>query len=121
MGVIASKQPKVVVSKRRSTQVDFSNLTPLKPGGTVGFSAFRENGGPKKKSKAKTKVNGDAMEDDSEEEDDETEVMGKMEDIDDKDEAKTLLSPDDAKFSGELADGVGRIKVTFHLQLHDYR
>lgn len=50
------------------------------------------------------------MEEDSDDEEEDPEVVGKMEDIDDK-EVKALLSPDDAKFSGELADGVGRIKL----------
>ena len=51
------------------------------------------------------------MMEDSEEDDDDPEIVGKMEDVDDKD-VKTMLSPEDAKYTGELADSVGRIKVS---------
>jgi hypothetical protein len=51
------------------------------------------------------------MMEDSDEEDDDNELVVKMEEVDDKDE-KTLLSPEDAKYQGELADGVGRIKAS---------
>lgn len=46
--------------------------------------------------------------DSEEEEDDDNPV--KMEETEEKDN-KDLLSPEDAKRQGELADGVGRIKV----------
>lgn len=49
-------------------------------------------------------------EDSDEDDDDEAEILGKMEDIDDKD-IKSSNAPEDAKFTGELADGVDRIKV----------
>ncbi len=117
MGIIeTSKQAKATPAsaKRSSTQLDFSSLPPLKSGGTVGFSAFRDGGDTtSRKKKARKRSNGsiggNAMEEDSEEDDDE-EIVGKMEDVDDKD-VKTLLSPEDAKYGGELAEGVGRIKV----------
>lgn len=54
------------------------------------------------------------MVEDSDEEDEDVEIVGKMEDVDEKD-IKTLLSPEEAKYQGELADGVGRIKVLFKL------
>lgn len=115
MGILKSKQQKGPTgpTKRRSAQLDFSNLAPLKPGGTVGFSSFRDNDGSTRRSKARKKSNGSigAMEEDSEDDDEDAEIVGKMEDVEDKD-VKTLLSPEDAKFSGELADGVGRIKVS---------
>ena len=57
------------------------------------------------------------MVEDSDEDDDDIEVVGKMEDVDDKD-VKTMLSPEDAKYSGELADGVGRIKVSLLLSYY---
>ena len=53
---------------------------------------------------------GDVMAEDSEEEDDDVEIVGKMDELDDKD-VKTMLSPEDARHQGELAEGVGRIKV----------
>ncbi|RDW94513.1 hypothetical protein BP5796_00276 [Coleophoma crateriformis] len=118
MGILASsKQPKATPgsAKRRSTQMDFSNLNPLKPQGTVGFSTFRDNDSSStRRNKARKKSNGSvggAMAEDSEEdEDDEDAMIGKMEDVEDKD-VKTLLKPEDAKYQGELADGVGRIKL----------
>ena len=115
MGILASKQSKTVASgtKRSSTQLDFSNLAPLKPGGTVGFTSFRDGDPSSRHNKARKRSNGDvgAMEEDSDEDDEDVEIVGKMEDVEDKD-VKTLLSPEDAKFQGELADGVGRIKVS---------
>jgi hypothetical protein len=118
MGIMTSKSKGNPTStKRRSTQLDFSSLAPLKPGGTVGFSSFREND-PSKRNKSRKKSNGSApgaMMEDSDEEDDDAEIVGKMEDVEDKD-VKAMLSPEDAKYSGELADGVGRIKVSLSFQ-----
>lgn len=115
MGILAPKQSKAAATatKRGSAQLDFSNLAPLKPGGTVGFTSFRDGDPSNKRSKARKRSNGDigAMEEDSDEDDEDPEIVGKMEDVDEKDE-KTLLNPEDAKFTGELADGVGRIKVS---------
>jgi hypothetical protein len=109
-----------VTTKRRSTQLDFGNLTPLKPGGTVGFSTFRDNEGPARGKKSRKKSNGnvvvtEAMDEDSEDDDDEAEIIVKMEDGEDKD-VKTLLSPDDAKSQSEIADGVNRIKVRLSIE-----
>jgi hypothetical protein len=116
MGILSPKQSKPTsgATKRRSAQLDFSNLAPLKQGGTVGFSSFRDN---EPRSQARKKSNGTsstAMVEDSDDDDDDIEIVGKMEDVDDKD-VKTLLSPEDAKYTGEIADGVGRIKVSFIL------
>lgn len=113
MGILdSSRHAKTTpaTAKRRSTQMDFSNLGPLKPGGTVGFSAFRDTDpATGRKSKTRKTSNGNLVED-SEDDDDDIDIVGKMDDIDDK-AVKTTLSPDDAKFSGELADGVNRIKL----------
>lgn len=48
-------------------------------------------------------------EDSDEDDDDEPEILGKMEDIDDKEISTD--KPEDAKFTGELAEGVDRIRV----------
>lgn len=117
MGILAPKQSKgaaATTTKRRSTQLDFSNLAPLKPGGTVGFSTFRDN---QPRGKVRKKSNGtapNAMAEDSEDEEEDVDIAVKMEDIEDKD-VKASLSPEDAKYTGELADGVGRIKVSHFL------
>lgn len=120
MGILQPKPAKgaVAPTKRRSTQLDFSNLAPLKQGGTVGFSSFRDNEPSTRRNKNRKKSNGSVgasgtMED-SDEDDEDVEIVGKMEDVEDKD-VKSMLSPEDAKFTGELADGVNRIKVCANL------
>jgi hypothetical protein len=123
MGILPPKQQKTTAgpAKRGSAQLDFGKLAPLKPGGTVGFSSFRDHDiSSTRQSKSRKKSNGSvsgAMEEDSDEDDEDVELIGKMEDVDDKD-VKTMLNPEDAKYQGELAEGVGRIKVRpaiFHL------
>lgn len=114
MGILPnSKQEKINSSaaKRRSTQFDFGNINKLSNTGTVGFSAFRDNDTSAKRSKSKKKSNGNVgmMEDSDDDDDDDNGV--KMEEVDDKDDPNKTLSTEDAKFQGELADGVGRIKV----------
>lgn len=112
-------------SKRRSAQLDFSNLGPLKTTGTVGFTAFRDTEGDgTRRRKARKKSNGNvgtAMQEDSDddEDDDGEDILGKMQDVDDKD--TTHLAPDDAKFSGELAEGVDRMKVSSTSNVHTSR
>jgi hypothetical protein len=121
MGILTPKQQKAAPAKRRSTQLDFSNLNPLKPVGTVGFSSFRDetvNKGNSARKKSNGSSGGTMMED-SDEEDEDVEVVGKMEDVDDKD-VKTMLSPEDAKYQGELTDGVNRIKVNLFLHFTRY-
>lgn len=117
MGVIPSSKPQVntpTAAKRRSGQLDFSKLGPLKTTGTVGFSTFRDQEAESaKRRKSRKKSNGGlgAMDEDSDDDDDddEPEILGKMEDIDDKEVASN--KPEDAKFTGELAEGVDRIRV----------
>lgn len=122
MGILDStKNVKLTpaAAKRSSTQMDFSNLAPLKPGGTVGFSAFRDvESATTHKSKSRKKASGTspADSDDDDDDDDEMGIIGKMDE--DDGEVKTSLGPDDAKFSGELADGVGRIKVSSLQNFH---
>jgi hypothetical protein len=121
MGVMAPKsQSTPVAVKRRSGQLDFSKLGPLKTSGTVGFSAFRDGGEQSAKKKKSHKRNngslGGAMDEDSDDDDDDDDddhaaaILAKMDDIDTKYD-KSKLGPEDAKFSGELADGVNRIRV----------
>ncbi|KAH6616988.1 hypothetical protein F5144DRAFT_596104 [Chaetomium tenue] len=119
MGVMAPPKPQTTspAMKRRSGQVDFSSLGPLKTSGTVGFSAFRDRDSQPTRSRKSRKSNGasestamDADSDDDDDDDDSAEILSKMEDIDSKDD-KSKLRPDDAQFSGELADGVNRIRL----------
>ncbi|PHH89698.1 hypothetical protein CDD83_5479 [Cordyceps sp. RAO-2017] len=100
-------------AKRRSGQLDFSSLGPLKAGGTVGFTAFRDQDSEVvRRRKARKKSNGNIAEDsdDDDDDDDDGEIAGRMAELDDK-ESDGKLMQDDAKFGGELADGVNRIKL----------
>lgn len=91
-------------TKRKAAGPDFSKLGPLKSGGTVGFSGYRE---PTNKRAGKKDVDAmDSDEDDDERPPDVTYVDGT------RDEAGELLSPEDARRQGELADGVQKIKVS---------
>lgn len=116
IGVLqSSKNPQTTPgsAKRRSGQLDFSNLGPLKAGGTVGFSAFRDQATEaSRRRKARKKSNGNIADDsDDDDDDDSDEVLAKMEEVDDKD-IHTKLAPEDVKFQGELAEGVDRIHVS---------
>ena len=101
-----------VATKRKSVPTDFAALGPLKKEGTVGFSGFRDRDA-KARSRAKPgqPMSGDEM--DSESESDDEGVVGKMEDVDDVEIKKEndLLSPEDAERTGEIAEGVRKIKV----------
>ncbi|ERS99297.1 uncharacterized protein SPSK_04046 [Sporothrix schenckii 1099-18] len=127
MGIIPSAkgaQQTATDAKRKSAQLDFSSIGPLKTAGTVGFSTFRDNDAdPTRQKKAGHKRNGsvantnattNTMDEDSDEDDeDDDKILGKMDDADDKDGGKSSdrLTPEDAQFSGELADGVNRIRL----------
>lgn len=117
MGILpGSKEPKTTPgAKRRSTQLDFSGLGPLKTTGTVGFSAFRDQGTEAaQRRKSRKKSNGGlegAMDEDSEDDDDEVDPLTKMEESDDKVVKNTHLAPEDAKLQAELKAGIDRIKV----------
>jgi len=111
MGILqtpkAEKTP--VTNKRRSLAADLPKLGPLKKEGTVGFAGYRDTDAkPKPVGKKK-----DADEMDSDSDDDEDGIVGKMEDIDDVDTKKdtSLLSPEDAERTGQVADGIRKMKV----------
>ncbi|KAI2633016.1 hypothetical protein GGS26DRAFT_64603 [Hypomontagnella submonticulosa] len=110
----AKDNQKTPAAKRRSTQLDFSGLGPLKPTGTVGFSAFRDQEAEAaKRRKARRKsngTNGNFMDEDSDDDEDNDDTLAKMEDTDDKD-VKTHLAPEDAKVTGELQAGINRIRL----------
>lgn len=116
MGVMAPPKPQVTsptALKRRSGQLDFSGLGPLKTTGTVGFSTFRDRDSqPARKKKSRKSNGGMSMDADSDDDDDDESdaILAKMEDVDTKYD-KSKLGPDDAKFTGELADGVNRIRL----------
>ncbi|KAK1776767.1 hypothetical protein QBC45DRAFT_206944 [Copromyces sp. CBS 386.78] len=115
MGVLASEKQQATsptAAKRRSAQLDFSNLGPLKKQGTVGFSTFRDRDAQPRPKKSRKNTNGKAMDEDSDDEDDDDDISDKMLADDDEDNVDTSkLGPEDVKFTGELADGVNRIKL----------
>lgn len=118
MGILPTpKSDKTATSaKRKSLTADFASLGPLKKEGTIGFSTFRDNETrPKPRRKSGAKEGFDAMEDDSDSEDEANDAVGKMDDVDDIEVKKEtdLLSPEDAERTGELAEGVRKIKVRF--------
>ncbi|KAI9867350.1 MAG: hypothetical protein M1830_005821, partial [Pleopsidium flavum] len=103
-------------SKRRSVQTDFGSLAPLKPGGALGFSTFRDNyprspGSATPDSKAGRKGTNGAIDSDDDDDEADDEVIGKLEDVEVKEMDTSLLSPEDAKRQGELAEGVRKIKL----------
>lgn len=98
-------------AKRRSGATDFTTLKPLKPGGVLGFSNFRDTGDRSSSlgtAKEKSK-------DDSDMDSDEDEVgkgkSVKQEDAEIQEPVMSAMSPDDAKRQGELAEGVQKIRV----------
>ncbi|PFH62214.1 hypothetical protein XA68_14621 [Ophiocordyceps unilateralis] len=115
IGVMQSSKNSVPASgsaKRRSGQLDFSNIGPLKAGGTVGFTTFRDRDSDiVQRKKARKKSNGImAADSDDDDDDDDGQILGRMDDIDNND-GDGKLTQDDSKFGGELADGVNRIHL----------
>jgi len=106
----AQKSP-TTTTKRKST--DFTKLGSLSKFGTVGFSNYREAPTPRKKT-AKNKDDDDAM--DSDPDDDVDRPAKDADEAEVLDQNGNLLSPEDARKQGELADGVRKIKVR-----HSYR
>ena len=114
MGILeAPKTEKTPTSvKRRSGVHDLPSLGPLKKEGTVGFLNYRETEvtpGRKKASKSKAKKSADDMSDDEDESD--TEVVGKMDDIEETKTDPNHLSVEDAERAGQVSEGIRKMKV----------
>lgn len=111
MGILpTAKAEKAAASvKRRSIAADLPKLGPLKKEGTAGFSSFRDAEGRRNRKGKRT--SDDEMESDSE--DDDTGIIGKMEDINEADAKKDsgMLSPEDAERTGQVAEGIRKMKV----------
>ena len=95
-------------AKRRSVQTDFANLKPLNPGGAKGFTGFRDTDTRPPKVKGVKKQESDEM--DSDEDDDDIQPQIKQE-SETQELPNGMLSLEDAKRQGELAEGVKKIKV----------
>ncbi|PHH75651.1 hypothetical protein CDD80_2204 [Ophiocordyceps camponoti-rufipedis] len=116
IGVMQSSRNAVAApgsTKRRSGQLDFSSIGPLKAGGTVGFTTFRDQDSDlvqRKKARKKSNGNMAADSDDDDDDDDDGHMLNRMDDIDTLD-GEGKVTQDDGKFGGELADGVNRIHL----------
>lgn len=118
MGILQSvpkAQEKTPVSNgnRRSMQADFAKLKPLNPNGLTGFSKFRdpnEADSNEDSGKKAGKKRHSIVDSDDEETDVKNQVLIKLE-SDDVD-SNGVLSPEDAKRQGELAQGVQKIRVS---------
>ncbi|KAI1933637.1 hypothetical protein LOZ58_000407 [Ophidiomyces ophidiicola] len=113
MGILKTSKPQEKdaekTARRKSGQPDFSKIGPLKPGGGAGFLNFRDGDNGSKSRQVNKR--GSASDMDSDDDDDGLgSIVVKAEDEEDKD-VKTNLSPEDARFQGELAEGVRQIKV----------
>lgn len=113
MGILAApKTEKTPTSAKRKSGIDaLPSLGPLKKEGTIGFLNYRDTDTPsRRKSKSKPKKSVDDMESDDSE--DETEVTGKMEDVnDDPKQDPNLLSVEDAERAGQVSEGIRKMKV----------
>lgn len=114
MGILETpKTEKTPTSvKRRSGLDHLPSLGPLKKEGTVGFLNYRETDitpGRRKASKAKAKKSADDMSDDEDESD--TEVVGKMDDVDEAKADPNHLSVEDAERAGQVSEGIRKMKL----------
>ena len=123
MGILPSPKiqdkPVASTAKRRSIQTDFANLKPLKAGGALGFSNFRDTGNQSSMvGDVKDKFIKEDSDMDSDEEEEDCSSKGiKQEDTELQDLQSSLLSPEDAKRQGELAEGVQKIRVSLFFSL----
>ncbi|OJD12501.1 hypothetical protein AJ78_06911 [Emergomyces pasteurianus Ep9510] len=121
MGILDTKSRdkdnKASVTRRISLQPDLASLAPLNRGGTAGFVKFRDNNNNESglgKSRKKPRRGSGSDMDDSDYDDDDNgsaSILHKAEEEEDKDVISSLLSPDDIRQQGELAEGVRQIKL----------
>ncbi|KAL9044053.1 MAG: hypothetical protein Q9214_002783 [Letrouitia sp. 1 TL-2023] len=113
MGILSPSKiqaQSTTTAKRRSTQADFADLKPLKPGGTVGFSTFRDPTGHSTYSGGPRGRNSSEM--DSDEDDDfGRKTPEKGDDVEPKEPGNNFLSPEDARRQDEVAEGVQKIRL----------
>ncbi|KIW97672.1 uncharacterized protein Z519_01256 [Cladophialophora bantiana CBS 173.52] len=111
MGILAgAKSDKIPTNtKRRSIAAELPKLGPLKKEGTAGFSNFRDSEG--RRSRKGKGTSDDEME--SESDDDAAGIIGRMEDINDADSKRdpSMLTPEDAERTGQVAEGIRKMKL----------
>lgn len=117
MGILpspkAQDKPAASTAKRRSVHTDFTNLKPLKPGGALGFSKFRDSEGHRSLSDPNAKPDDSDMDSDDDYARNDKKIKQDIEpaDADLEDAIDHSLSPEDTFRQGELADGVKKIRV----------
>lgn len=113
MGILSNPETQKTPqsNRRKSSGPDFSKLGPLKSTGTVGFSGYRDPSNTKRKNK---KDDDDAMDSDVDDDDDARLPNGEDEAEAKQENGSSMLSPEDAKRTGELSEGVQKIKVRDH-------
>lgn len=117
MGILQSPNAPIktpeTTTKRKSLQDAFAGLKPLTPGGTLGFTGFRDSAAQSAtKSSDKSKSNKDDSDMDSgEDEDVGGRTPARNEDGESKESSNTNLSPEDARRQDEVAEGVQKIRV----------
>lgn len=118
MGVLPTPDPveqKPSTAKRKSRQLDFSNLGPLKSKGTVGFAGYRDATAtsPPLSRKNGNKKDPDEMDSDIDDDDEAGPNGPTKDDADtvDEDGKMALLSPEELTKRGELAEGVKKMQV----------
>lgn len=119
MGILetpAESKDKPTQVKRKSRQLDFSSLSPLKPEGTVGFAGYRDSTSAstlKSKNRDPDDMDSDADDEDEGERRFSKHSNGKVkEEPEEKDEGLKDLSAEELSKRGELADGVKKIQVS---------
>lgn len=102
-------------AKRRSVPTDFASLKPLRPGGALGFSTFRDTGNRSTSHGGAKKLSKDDSDMDSDEDDVDVGKgkSVKQEDADIQESGVSAMSADDVKRQGELAEGVQKIRVYY--------
>lgn len=110
MGILPGAKPDkaAATTKRRSIVADIPKLGPLKKEGGAGFSKFRDV--DTRQTRKNKRSSDDEMESES---DEDAGIIGKMEDINDADVKKEsgMLSPEDAERTGQVAEGIRKMKV----------
>ncbi|KAL8768648.1 MAG: hypothetical protein Q9209_005207 [Squamulea sp. 1 TL-2023] len=109
---VPAKTPETT-TKRKSLQDAFAGLKPLKPGGTLGFSGFRDpTAQTVLKRSAKIRTNkGDSDMDSDEDEDMAGRTPAKNDEGESRESSNTALSPEDARRQDEVAEGVQKIRL----------
>ena len=106
-------------AKRRSVPTDFASLKPLRPGGALGFSTFRDTGNRSTSLGGAKKLSKDDSDMDSDEDDVGKGKSVKQEDADIQESGVIAMSADDVKRQGELAEGVQKIRVYDYFIFHN--